>query len=242
MQVPLTADARHDLERCWRPITPATKVVIVCTPNNPTGPAVRRDELRRLSSRRCRRTWSWSSTRPTGSSSPIPTSSTGSSWLRGRDNVVVLRTFSKAYGLAGLRVGYAIAPPPLAEAIRKCALPFGVSQVAQAAAVASLEAEAHLLARVDRTGATSASACVPGCGTQGWTVPDAQGNFVWLALGDRTLEFAAACEARGSQRAAVRRRRRPGEHRRDGGQRHLRGVAGYLPASLIGPGVSGVAA
>ena len=74
--------------------------------------------------------------------------STGSSSRAGRDNVVVLRTFSKAYGLAGLRVGYGVAPAPLAEAIRKCSLPFGVSQIAQAAAVASLEAEAELLERV----------------------------------------------------------------------------------------------
>jgi histidinol-phosphate aminotransferase len=68
--------------------------------------------------------------------------------------------------------------------------------VAQAAAVASLGAEQHLLARVaqlvgERRRVTAELA------RQGWQVPDAQGNFVWLALGERTLEFAAACEDRG---------------------------------------------
>jgi histidinol-phosphate aminotransferase len=114
----------------------------------------------------------------------------------GRDNVVVLRTFSKAYGLAGLRVGYGIAPPPLAEAIRKCALPFGVSHIAQAVAVASLEAESQLLERVDalveeRTRVWDALT------GQGWEIPEAQGNFVWLALGDRSEEFAGACDEHG---------------------------------------------
>ena len=65
-------------------------------------------------------------------------------FFRNRDNVCLLRTFSKAYGLAGLRVGYGVAPPQVADAIRKCSLPFGVSQVAQNAAVASLRQEPAL--------------------------------------------------------------------------------------------------
>ena len=114
----------------------------------------------------------------------------------GRDNVVVLRTFSKAYGLAGLRFGYAVGPAPVAEAIRKCALPFGVSSVAQAAALASLDSEEALLERVsalvaERTRVTAALA------EQGWDIPDAQGNFVWFGLGEDTVDFAAACDAAG---------------------------------------------
>jgi len=195
IQVPLTAEARHDLDAMLAAITPATKVVIVCTPNNPTGPAVGGEELRRFIE-----------AVPAHIVVVVdeayrefvtdPDVVDGLELAAGRDNVVVLRTFSKAYGLAGLRVGYAVAPLELAEAIRKCALPFGVSQVAQAAAVASLDSEEHLLARVaelvrerDRVAQSLRDA--------GWTVPDAQGNFVWLALGERTLEFAAACEAKG---------------------------------------------
>jgi histidinol-phosphate aminotransferase len=195
VQVPLTSQARHDLDAMLAAITPATRVVIVCTPNNPTGPAVRGDDLRRFIE-------------------AVPADVVvvvdeayrefitdtavvdGLELAAGRDNVVVLRTFSKAYGLAGLRVGYGVAPVELAEAIRKCALPFGVSQVAQVAAVASLESEAHLLARVAEL-VRERERVVAGLREQGWTVPDAQGNFVWLALGEQTLDFAAACETRG---------------------------------------------
>jgi histidinol-phosphate aminotransferase len=117
--------------------------------------------------------------------------------LRARPNVAVLRTFSKAYGLAGLRVGYAVAHPPVADALRKTAVPFGVSSIAQAAAVASLAAEHELLQRVaalvdERTRVQAALR------EQGWSsVPDSQANFVWLRLGERTTELAAACEAAG---------------------------------------------
>ena len=73
----------------------------------------------------------------------------GIATYRAHPNVVLFRTFSKAYGLAGFRVGYAVAQEPVAAAVRAVSLPFGVSGVAQAAAVASLDAEAELLERVD---------------------------------------------------------------------------------------------
>jgi histidinol-phosphate aminotransferase len=195
VQVPLTADARHDLDAMLAAITDRTKVVVICTPNNPTGPSVRGEELRRFID-----------AVPTGIVVAVdeayrefvtdPDVVDGLELAGDRANVVVLRTFSKAYGLAGFRVGYAIAPPVLAEAIRKCSLPFGVSAVAQAAAVASLEAESHLMARVKEL-VRERERVVVALREQGWTVPEAQGNFVWLALGDRTSEFAAACEERG---------------------------------------------
>jgi histidinol-phosphate aminotransferase len=195
VQVPLTAEARHDLPAMLAAITDATKVVLVCTPNNPTGPAVRGDELREFIEQvpprivvvldEAYREFVTD-----------PETTDGLELAAGRDNVVVLRTFSKAYGLAGLRVGYGIATAPLAEAIRKCALPFGVSQVAQAAAVASLEAEPALLDRVASI-VTERQRVVDALREQGWQVPDAQGNFVWLSLGDRTVEFAEACDDKG---------------------------------------------
>ena len=140
---------------------------------------------------------SWSSwTRPTSSSCGWPTRSTASRRTRHAPNVVLFRTFSKAYGLAGFRVGYAVAQPEVAAALRAVSLPFGVSAVAQAAAIASLAAEDELLARVDalvaerdRVGAALREL--------GWAIPDAQGNFFWFALGDRTADFAAAADERG---------------------------------------------
>ncbi len=104
-----------------------------------------------------------------------------------------MRTFAKAYGLAGFRVGYVVASAEIASAVRACALPFGVSSIAQAAAVASLREEAALLERVDGI-VEERERVVAALSEQGWQVPDAQGNFVWLALGDRTADFAAAAD------------------------------------------------
>jgi histidinol-phosphate aminotransferase len=195
VQVPLTADARHDLDAMAAAITERTQVVIVCSPNNPTGPAVTRRELEEFLAKvpshvlvvidEAYREF-------VRIDDPVD----GVDLYRDRDNAVVMRTFAKAYGLAGFRVGYAVAPAPVAAAIRACSLPFGVSSVAQAAAVASLEREAELLERVDGI-VKERERVVATLRHQGFDVPDAQGNFVWLALGDRTLEFAQAADEAG---------------------------------------------
>jgi histidinol-phosphate aminotransferase len=115
-----------------------------------------------------------------------------SQWARGRDNVAVLRTFSKAYGLAGLRVGYCVAPAPVAEVVRKVNVPFSVNALAQVAAIASLDAEDELFARcrevVAERGRVRAELLAAG-----YDVPPTQANFVWLPLGDRTMDFNEHC-------------------------------------------------
>jgi histidinol-phosphate aminotransferase len=195
VRVPLGPGARHDLDAMAAAVTDRTRLVLVCTPNNPTGPAVHRDEmlafLRRVPSdvlvvvdeayREFVRD---------------PAAVDGVELYREFPNVCVLRTFSKAYGLAGLRVGFAIAREPVADALRKTAVPFGVSGIAQHAAVESLNREAALAQRVEalvveRERVRSALL------EQGWDVPETQANFVWLDLGEQTVEFAAACEAAG---------------------------------------------
>ncbi len=195
VQVPLDAEARHDLGAMAAAITDRTKVVIVCTPNNPTGPAVGRTELQEFLAK-------------VPSHVVVVVDEAYREFVRiedpvdavdlyrDRDNVAVMRTFAKAYGLAGFRVGYVIAPEPIASAVRACALPFGVSSVAQAAAVASLEREKELLERVE-TLVVERGRVVEALREQGWDVPDPQGNFVWLKLGDRTVEFAAAADEAG---------------------------------------------
>src|SRR5690606_37215487 len=93
---------------------------------------------------------------------------------------------------AGLRAGFLIGHPHVAEAVRKTMVPFAVNHVAQAAAVASLAAEKELLERVGETVEERArvrSALI----ADGWTVPPTEANFVWLRLGEATLDFAAAC-------------------------------------------------
>ena len=84
----------------------------------------------------------------------------------------------------------------VAGALRAVSLPFGVSGVAQAAATESLNHEPALLARVDVL-VDERSRVIAGLRQVGWEVPAAQGNFVWFALGDRTLDFAAAAERAG---------------------------------------------
>ncbi len=115
-------------------------------------------------------------------------------------NLLVLRTFSKAHGLADLRVGYAVADAGIIDLVRRGAVPFGVSGVAQAAAIASLAHRDQVFARVSRIVAEREH-LVGALRTQGWTPPDAQGNFFWLPIGDRAEEFA---EAAGRMALAVR--------------------------------------
>ena len=211
VQVPLDEEARHDLDAMADAITEKTKVVIVCTPNNPTGPAVGRADLEafldRVPShvvvvvdeayREFVRLGDAEGADDAEGTADAEGAADAARWFRGRENVAVMRTFAKAYGLAGFRVGYVVAPEPIASAVRACALPFGVSSVAQAAAVASLEREPELLERVAAL-VTERERVVAALRDQGWSVPDAQGNFVWLALGERTAEFAAAADEAGA--------------------------------------------
>ncbi|MFJ4920554.1 histidinol-phosphate transaminase [Streptomyces sp. NPDC088725] len=195
IQVPLTTGEVHDLDAMAGAVTERTRMIIVCNPNNPTGTVVRRAELERFLDRvpndvlvvldeaYCEFI----------RDAEVPD---GVDIYRERPNVAVLRTFSKAYGLAGLRVGFAIAHEPVAAALRKTAVPFGVSQIAQDAAVASLRAEDELLGRVGALVGERERVHGALVG-QGWTVPETQANFVWLRLGERTLDFAAACERAG---------------------------------------------
>ncbi|MFD1829027.1 MULTISPECIES: histidinol-phosphate transaminase [Streptomyces] len=195
VRVPLTADEVHDLDAMADAVTDRTRLVFVCNPNNPTGTAVRRAELERFLDRVPGDVLVVldEAYREFVRDEEVPD---GIELYRDRPNVCVLRTFSKAYGLAGLRVGFAVAHEPVAAALRKTAVPFGVSQIAQDAAVASLRSEAALLERVDSL-VGERERVVRELTAQGWTVPGTQANFVWLRLGERTADFAAACEAAG---------------------------------------------
>ncbi|MEC3978872.1 histidinol-phosphate transaminase [Amycolatopsis sp. H20-H5] len=188
VKVPLSSGHALDLDAMLAAITPKTRIVFVCNPNNPTGTAVRRDELIRFLD-----------AVPEGvlvaldeaykefvSDTNVPD---GVEFTHTRENVAVLRTFSKAYGLAGLRVGYLVAPEAIATAVRQVYVAFSVNAVAQAAAIASLDAAGELLERCaeivverDRVRAALVEA--------GYEVPETQANFVWLPLGDKALAFA----------------------------------------------------
>ncbi|MFI1394536.1 histidinol-phosphate transaminase [Streptomyces sp. NPDC020681] len=195
VKVPLTAGEVHDLDAMAGAITDRTRLIFVCNPNNPTGTVVRRAELERFLDRVPSDVLVVldEAYREFIRDADVPN---GIEIYRDRPNVAVLRTFSKAYGLAGLRVGFAIAHEPVAAALRKTAVPFGVSQLAQDAAVASLRAEDELLGRVGSL-VSERVRVAESLVKQGWTVPETQANFVWLRLGERTVDFAAVCEKAG---------------------------------------------
>ena len=190
VEVPLK-DGVHDLEAMAAAITGRTRLVFVCNPNNPTGTVVGTAALRDFLDRV-----------PADCLVVLdeayreyvrdPGTPDGLRLAAGRPNVVVLRTFSKAYGLAALRVGYLVGHPLVAEAVRKAYLPFSVSSLAQAAAVAALGAEAELAAQVDATVAERERVRAA-LTAHGLTVPASEANFLWLPLGERSAAFAEHC-------------------------------------------------
>ncbi|USQ76517.1 histidinol-phosphate transaminase [Ornithinimicrobium cryptoxanthini] len=195
VQVPLTETAEHDLSAMAAAVTDRTRLILVCTPNNPTGPSVTGAALREFLA-------------------AVPSdilvvideaylefntaedAPDALAIYREFPNVAVLRTFSKAYGLAGLRVGYAVAHEDVATALRKAATPFGVSMLAERAAIASLAAYDELELRVKAL-VQERERVLAALREQGWAVPDTQANFVWLPLGDDSVDFASSCQAQG---------------------------------------------
>ena len=189
--VPLDDRFRHDLDAMAAAVTPRTRLVFVCSPNNPTGTTVDREEFVRFLD-------------AVGPDVLValdeayreyvtdPDAVDGVPLLDAHPNLVVLRTFSKAYRLAGLRVGYALGAAEVTQALRKVGSPFAVSSLAQAAALAALDCRAELLAacaEVERERERVRAALL----RAGYTVPPTQANFVWVALGERTAAFAAHC-------------------------------------------------
>ncbi|MGY4718652.1 histidinol-phosphate transaminase [Naumannella huperziae] len=195
VQAPLGPGAVHDLDRMREAITDRTRVIMICTPNNPTGPTVPQAELE-----------AFIADVPDHVLIMIdeayvefvtdPKAARGLELAERYPNVVVLRTFSKAYGLAGLRVGFCVGTPEVAAAARALTPAFSVSLPAQVAAAASLAAKAELLERVT---AIVAERETLGAGLRdaGFEVPDSQGNFVWLPAGERTAEWGETFTAAG---------------------------------------------
>lgn len=192
--VPLTDEGYHDLNAMAERVTERTRLIFLCTPNNPTGTAVRRKELAEFLD--C-----------VPEDVLVVLDEAYAEYARDKDavdgatlcreypHVAVVRTFSKAFGLAGLRVGYAIAPEPVAAALRMTA-PYGVSQIAQEAAIASLAATDEVMKRVDLVVAERLrmeDALIE----QGWPISRSQANFLWLPLREHSADFAGACARAG---------------------------------------------
>lgn len=192
--VPLLANEHHDLDAMAAAITERTRLVILCSPNNPTGVSISAHQLEDF-------------LRSVPPRVLVVLDEAYIEFQRGPGvdsvdfyrrfpNLCILRTFSKAYGLAGLRIGYAIARPELAEGLRRTAVPFGVNRMAQAAAVASLAARDEIRERTEAV-ATERGRVIEALRGYGWAVPDSQANFYWLRADDdlRIQLLAALAEA-----------------------------------------------
>lgn len=193
--VPVALDANHThhVDAMLAAITPATRAIIVCNPNNPTGTELPRAEIERIIT-----------SVPSNvlvlldeayqEFATIPVD--GLSLVRRYPNVVVFRTFSKAYGLAGLRAGYMIAHPDIADNVRAAAPPFGLSRLAEAGARAAWADTGHTdhiinVVRDSREYLRTEAA------ERGLHTPVSGANFVWLPVGAAALELQSACVAQG---------------------------------------------
>jgi histidinol-phosphate aminotransferase len=195
VQVPNTADHRHDVDAMIAAVGPETRAILLCSPNNPTGPALTAEEIDRVFD-----------AVPESVLVVIdeayrefvtdPACPDAIERYAGRPNAVVFRTFSKAWGLAGLRVGYMVASPEVAGAVSRCVIPFAVNAAAQRAALAALEAEGEMRRRVALV-TSERKRTVMAARELVQDVPDSQANFFWLPLGDKAVEFAAHCEGLG---------------------------------------------
>jgi histidinol-phosphate aminotransferase len=195
VQVPNLPDGSHDLDAMAAAVTDRTRLILVCTPNNPTGPIVTAEAFERFMAA-VPKTVLVVLDEAYREFVTDPAAVEGISQLGMHENLVVLRTFSKAYGLAGLRVGYAVGPAYILDACRSTAIPLSVTEQAQRAALAALDNEvqygpqiAEIVERRDRIRAALIA--------QGWEIPAAQGNFIWLPTGDATSSAAETLESHG---------------------------------------------
>lgn len=195
VRVPNRADHGHDLDAMAAAVTERTRVVIVCSPNNPTGVIVTAAEfesfMAKVPADRLVLLDEAYIEFVNAAEDADGTAVDGRTLIGRYPNLVVLRTFSKAYGLAGLRVGYAVGSVELLDAARATAIPLGVTAAAASAALASLEpaVETELLQRVAVI-AERRDRVREALLEQGWPVPVARGNFIWLPSGEATTAVA----------------------------------------------------
>ncbi len=196
--VPLDPGGAYDLDALAAAVTPATKIVVVVSPNNPTGGVVQDADLRRFLDALPAHVL------------PVldeayfeylpPGSHDGMALLREGRCLVVMRTFSKAYGLAGLRVGWMAGPEGIAEAMSPVRNAFDVNAVAQAAAVASLEdAPAHLPQRIAEASAER-QRMTEGLRALGLMPLPSSANFLFIDVGD---DEAKAIDAALTRRGVI---------------------------------------
>nr|WP_241560448.1 histidinol-phosphate transaminase [Rathayibacter iranicus] len=195
VRVPLRPDDTHDLDAMAQAVTERTRMVIVCSPNNPTGTVATADDVESFLTQVPRDVLvllDEAYVEFVGDERAVD----GTRLLAAHPNLVLARTFSKAYGLAGLRVGYAIGHARILDAARSTAIPLSVTRFAEAAAVASLEHSEELLERANRI-MRLRDDLWRAVLDQGWTIPESQANFLWFETRDETARAAEVFERAG---------------------------------------------
>ncbi|HRF59886.1 MAG TPA: histidinol-phosphate transaminase [Fimbriimonadaceae bacterium] len=182
VEVPLDADLRHDLPAMAQAVTEHTRLVFIANPNNPTGTIVDRVELDRFLDDLPPHVLVVLDEAYYEFASADPAYPDSIALVRAGRPVFGLRTFSKAYGLAGIRVGWGFGPAEVTDAIERAREPFNVNSLAQAAAIAALEDDAHLARTLDvnRRGMERLTAAFRASGVK-WT--ESHANFVCVDLG-----------------------------------------------------------
>jgi histidinol-phosphate aminotransferase len=191
--VPMTEDHEHDIGGLIRAVTERTKVLFLCTPNNPTGNGIAESDLRRLVSLGL----------PTVVDEAYVELGDARSFarlLREYPNMIVLRTFSKAFGLAGMRLGYALGHGTVVELLSRVKIPWNVPAVTLAAAQAALEDADEFDARVSALRAGRAELAERLDGIPGLSTLPSDGNFVLVDIsvtGLSAADFVAAALGEG---------------------------------------------
>lgn len=182
--VPLDAQGRNDLDGLAAAVTDRTRLIFVCNPNNPTGTTVTAEAFREFMAKvpgdvvvALDEAYIELVDDDTRTQTPLAHELIGQ-----YPNLVGLRTFSKVYGLAGLRVGYLFGSEELVAAVNKVAIPFSVNTVAQTAAIASLQAANELEVRVKevRDQRVRLTEAINGATGKDTVLPGSQANFVWI--------------------------------------------------------------
>src|SRR3954465_14721715 len=181
--VPLDADGRHDLEAMAREVTHATRMLVICNPNNPTATALPPAEIDAFMAELPRHV-AVIVDEAYVEFSTIQDPDESLELVRRHPNLVLLRTFSKVYGLCGLRAGYAVGPERFRLAVDRVRQPFSVNALARAAAAEALRHQDEVERRVERT-AIERLHVESELEERGLETTDSQANFSWFSLGDR---------------------------------------------------------
>lgn len=193
VMVPLRGNGELDLEAMLAAITDKTRMIMLCTPNNPTGTVLTTQAVQDFMAR-------------------VPEhilvvvdeayvefirnddAVDGLSMYRDYANVAVLRTFSKAHGLANLRIGYSVAPDHISQPLKVIHPPFATSMIASEAAYASMSNMDEVMHNTEKV-VVERDRVWKALDALGYNPPVSQANFVWLPLGEQATAFAQACEA-----------------------------------------------